>query len=481
MTLADLLTDLAARGTLPRAEQKKTSLRYLAAALGAGSLETCPVDATCRDADRWEAALETHFQGLTAQGRTIGASTRRNTRNDIRVVFRAAAAHGLLQAPLPPVLLARPHRHPFRRQQEATTPYQKTYRNQTPRHYSLPQAQWPPEIQAGWRTYRAKCGVRIRETSFRTYARQLGTYLGYLVHICGRTPTWDDLFDREQVMEFVGWHGARVGRRVSVHGRQVVMMLAAMANVLEHPHARKLADFRNTLKPPAPLHIKREHWVSLATLEAVAEACFAEGRVPPTTSVSARNRGVRRATRFQVGLMLKLLVRVPLRQRNLREMQLRRHLYQDQAGHWQLSFSGDDLKIGTRQGRVNTYHVDLTDYCPDFLPVLEEFLTVHRPRLPGTTPTGLLFMTQYGTPYTVHGLRNELTDAVAMRTGQRFYPHLIRTIWATEFLEKTQDFTTAATMLGDTLAVVMMTYYDIVHKDQHAKAKAFLGTALHAG
>jgi hypothetical protein len=29
--------------------------------------------------------------------------------------------------------------------------------------------------------------------------------------------------------------------------------------------------------------------------------------------------------------------------------------------------------------------------------------------------------------------------------------------------------------------VVMMTYYDIVHKDQHAKAKAFLGTALHAG
>ena len=346
----------------------------------------------------------------------------------------------------------------------------------------MPQAQWPPEIQAGWRTYRAKCGVRIRETSLRTYAYQLGTYLGYLVQICGRTPTWDDLFDRERVMEFVGWHGARVGRRVSVHGRQVVMMLAAMANVVEHPHARKLADFRNTLKPPARLHVKREHWVSLATLEAVAEAWFAEGRIPVVVKSNHRHPGVRRVTRFQRGLMLKLLVRVPLRQRNVRELRLGEHLYQDQAGHWQLSFSGDDLKIGTRQGQVNTYHVDLTDYCPDFIPVLEEFLTVHRPRLPGSAPTGLLFLTQYGTPYTVHGLGSELTDAVAMRTGQRFYPHLIRTIWATEYLDDHPgDFAAVAEMLGDTLAVVMKTYYDIDKKAQHAKAKAFLQTALRRG
>ena len=44
-----------------------------------------------------------------------------------------------------------------------------------------------------------------------------------------------------------------------------------------------------------------------------------------------------------------------------------------------------------------------------------------------------------------------------MRTGKRFYPHLIRTIWATEFLEEKQDYAVAATMLGDTLAVVMKT------------------------
>ena len=81
----------------------------------------------------------------------------------------------------------------------------------------------------------------------------------------------------------------------------------------------------------------------------------------------------------------------------------------------------------------------------------------------------------------MQSLRLELASAVALRTGQRFYPHLISTIWATEYLEATQDFTTAAVLLGDTLAVVMRTYYDIVNKDHHAKAKAFLGKALHAG
>jgi hypothetical protein len=68
-----------------------------------------------------------------------------------------------------------------------------------------------------------------------------------------------------------------------------------------------------------------------------------------------------------------------------------------------------------------------------------------------------------------------------MHTGQRFYPHLIRTIWATEYLQATGDFTTAATMLGDTLQITIRTYYDVVHKDQHAKARAFLSTALQQG
>ena len=103
-------------------------------------------------------------------------------------------------------------------------------------------------------------------------------------------------------------------------------------------------------------------------------------------SPAVQHPGVLRVTKFQKGVILKLLVRVPLRQRNVREMRLGENLYQDQAGHWHLHFSGSELKIGERQGQINTYHVDLTDYCPDLLPVLNEFLQVYRPQLPGARP-----------------------------------------------------------------------------------------------
>ena len=484
MTFADLLTALDTRAALPasRIKDMKTSLRYLAAALGQTSLDECPVDAACRDPATWTAALETHFAWLEAQGRTISAVTRRNTRHNLRVVFRLAEASGLLTQPLPPRLLTKPKRDDFRRQQRATAPYQSTYRPQTgPRRFGLPQAQWPPDIQAGFRDYQAKCGRRIRESTFRGYVNRLVTYVGYFTNICGRTPTWDDLFDVAHLDEFLRWHGERLGRPVSVQGHQVAQMLGALANVLKHRHARALADFRKTLPTPAPLHVKRVHWVNLATLETVAEACLTEGRRPYTAHSRVRYPGARRAALFQRGLMLKLLVRVPLLQRNVREMRLGEHLFKDQDGYWQLHFAGDDLKIGTRGGGVNEYNLNLSTYRPEFIPVLEEFLQVYRPRLPNPTDSTLLFLSCRGKPFSQLTLQLELSCAVAMRTGQRFYPHLIRTIWATEYLEATQDITTAATMLGDTVAVVMKTYYDIVHKDHHAKASAFLGTALHAG
>jgi hypothetical protein len=483
MTLADLLTALHTRGALPGASNKKTSLRYLAAALGYPSLEACPVDDACRHEATWRAALETHFQRLTAQGRTINAGTRSNTRNNLRVVFRLAEAHGLLQAPLPSTLLTTPNREAFRRQQRATAPYKTTYGDHRGHSYWLVRAEWPPEIEAGWQRYKAKCGQRIRETSFQSYVKLLETYLGYWINVCGRTPAWDDLFDRDQLMAFVSWHGQRTGRHLTIHARQVAIVIAAMANVLEHPARHALAIYRQGLKKPAPLHNKRVHWVSLATLEEVADACLAEGRTPVVPhGKDTRYYGAQRAGRFQRGVILKLLVRVPLRQRNVREMQLHRHLVKDPTtGHWHLEFAGDDLKIGNRGPQVNKYELNLSTYRPEFIPILEEFLTVHRPKLPNATTSPFVFLTQRGNPHIQKTLHLDLSEAVAMRTGQRFYPHLIRTIWATEYLQATQDFQTAATMLGDQLQTVIKTYYDVVHKEQIPKASAFLDKQLRTG
>ena len=88
MMFADLLATLETRGALhaSRVKDMKTSLRYLAHALGQPTLDECQVGAACQQESTWTQALDAHFATLEEegkpQGRTIGAVTRRNTRNN---------------------------------------------------------------------------------------------------------------------------------------------------------------------------------------------------------------------------------------------------------------------------------------------------------------------------------------------------------------------------------------------------------------
>ena len=83
-----------------------------------------------------------------------------------------------------------------------------------------------------------------------------------------------------------------------------------------------------------------------------------------------------------------------------------------------------------------------------------------------------VFLGTRGKPYSSKTLHRALSEAVAMRTGQRFYPHLVRSIWASEFLERTGDFTTVAGLLGDQVSTVMAAYYDIIRPAHHAKSQS---------
>lgn len=475
MTFADLFDALAARGVLKRAAVQKSYLKTLATALGA-SLDTCVVETAYRHEATWLERLEDHFDARTDAGHPVSAYSRRNTKSELRGLFRLADACGLLPAPLPPLLLKATTRQAFARELGQTSPYKNTRHAE---RYGLKQADWPPDIQAGWQAYRAKCGRRIRETTLAAYTTNLQTYFGYLATICKRQPTWEDLFDVVRLNAFVSWHGERMGQDVSAHGWHVVISAAAMAKVLGHPQADEVLAFSRTVERPPVLHRKRlHHWVDLKRLDEIANACVADGRRPYLSHAAVRSPGVRGATRFQRGLMLKFLTRIPMRSRNLREMRLGTNLVQDREGHWLLEFRGNQLKVAKRAGRTNEYRFDLTRHCPpehdDLLKVLEEYLTVYRPRLPNSTPDGFVFLTQLGTPYDGAGVHKELATIVARYTGQRFYPHLIRTIWGSEYLDDHPgDFTTVAEMLGDTVPVVIKTYYDVIPKAQQAKASSW--------
>ena len=317
MTFADLLPTLEARGALPpsRAKDCKTSLRYLAAALGYASPEACPVDAACLKEVTWGKALEAHFATLETQGRAISAATRRNSRNNLRLTFRLAETHGLLAVPLPPVLLQQQGgtRKGMQVQQRVVSPYRATYRTTIGAEaYGLPETDWPPDYVAGWQGYLEARALQVRPVTLQSTHRALTHYFGYLQRWGGGLPPWDGVLRVAPLRAFVRWHGARMGEGISHYGCLVAAKVAAIAKALAHPQTRALADFRNELKPPARLHHKQAyHWITLKEVEAVAEACLAYGRRPVLRDKRTRRNGLYRASRFQLGVILKILARIP--------------------------------------------------------------------------------------------------------------------------------------------------------------------------
>jgi hypothetical protein len=494
-TLAELFTTVHARGLLTRAPAKKSSLTHLARALGYPTLDRCPVGDICRDPTQWTAKLKTYFATRRAEGHTMTAHNCDNILTDVRSFFKLADAEGLLSVPLPvPLLRPTATRKAFERQQRGTSPYQGTYGPKVP--YRLPRAQWPAGIERGWQDYTDILDRRLRARTLDTYVYKLETYFGYLAHVYEQgtyTPTWDDLFRVDLLRHFVRWHGDRLGRDdTTAHGVDTVRTAAAIANVLELDESRRvpLVAYARGLNPPAPLRDKqRYHWATLVEIEAVANSLLAAGRLPFETNRSSAHPGAVHAVHFQLGLILKLLVRVPLRQRNIRELHYPRHLWQDAAtGEWTLRFTGRELKVATRKGRANVFEVRLSRLYPkdgptpdDFIPTLETFIKDYRPLLPNAKTSPHLFLTRYGHPYSAHILGAEIRSAMERRTGVKLNPHVIRDIAATTLLSKGHSYDMVAALLGNTVAMVIQHYAHLIPAEQIALATSELGKILRTG
>jgi hypothetical protein len=176
-----------------------------------------------------------------------------------------------------------------------------------------------------------------------------------------------------------------------------------------------------------------------------------------------------------VSLILRFLVRRPLRQRNIREMQLPQNLYTDHEGLWRIRFSGQELKVARRDGGVNRYECL---FPPDLVPLLEEYLTIWRPRL-AKAGEAHVFLNSKGRPLTA----NRLTGVVAVTT-MRFArvgvtPHLIRDIFATEYLKQHPgDAAGVAKRLSNTVQVVDKHDAHLLDQEAETRADTFLQGAL---
>jgi len=71
-----------------------------------------------------------------------------------------------------------------------------------------------------------------------------------------------------------------------------------------------------------------------------------------------------------------------------------------------------------------------------------------------------VFLTLLGTPYKYGTFYNATTNAVYRITGKPWHPHIVRTVWATEWIRDKHpgDFYGAAITLNDKLQTVIDRY-----------------------
>jgi integrase len=316
-------------------------------------------------------------------------------------------------------------------------------------------------------------------------------------HLPAELLTLRDLCDPALVHAFVTWWVEERCGKLTASLRMVVIHLEVIARhwIKDLAYAEALKDLlRGDLAVADAVRDKQTRWLSLAQIDAVGQTVyplnptrvhdFWEARTiqrhltdPARYPLPSKSCDLTRyAYWVGVSLILRFLVRRPLRQRNIREMRLQRNLYKDHDGLWRIRFSGQELKVDRRDGGVNRYECE---FPSDLVPLLVEYLTVWRPRL-AKAGEEHVFLNSKGRPFSA----NRLTGVVAVTT-MRFArvgvtPHMIRDIFATEYLKQNPgDAAGVAKRLGNTIQVVYKHYAHLLDQEADTRADNFLDGILH--
>lgn len=281
-----------------------------------------------------------------------------------------------------------------------------------------------------------------------------------------------------------------------------------------------IREFRASLGIPRKVHDQSKRWLTLSQLELVgksiyplnalrlSELCpatqYAVRQTPnemPNRRYTASSNGYKRGyrtfrfygLRVLQSLLIRLLVRIPLRQRNLREMLWHpscpsegRNLYK-KDGVWRLRFVGAELKVEEVKGEVNSISYD---FPVDLVELLEEWLYkwrriiiegqkgryLHAERT--SNEQEFAFLNSRGRPLQLPQVTTWFERATYKFTSVAVNPHMIRTIWATEYIKSTRNFADAAYMLGDTVETVIKTYAKLLDEDCSKRASEWINQRL---
>ena len=412
---------------------------YAAIAMYAASKGKKPSDLTDDDLEEW-------VRAAILQGRTYRYA------NQLRSCFRGRVLRTGLAADFPNLSL-----HPTD-------------------SYGIPLRDFPEPLRAqveallNWKTAPLSFGrtgkSRLRPISARNLRHFIGRIVGFVRNVRGEDVNClETLLTKEHLASYLEW---------SVNERKVKPQpLAALCGVL-YAAVRtfpllEAKDFTWMPKLVSSLpedsytktkEAKERKWVDWDRLALVPKMIRNEAN---------RNHGAnpkRYALAVRDQLLIIWLLTQPWRQRNLRECKL---LPREQGGNlfksqisplatiakppwarnalksnpyeefWQFYFREEETKTG------RPVHSLLPK---QLVPLLEEYISEHRPLLLKGNDPGTLFLNSEGNPLTIQSLKIIVENLTVRFAGRRVTPHLFRDIVAVKWLEKhPEDFITASRFL----------------------------------
>ena len=308
-------------------------------------------------------------------------------------------------------------------------------------------------------------GAKVRAVTAKTLEGAICRLMGYASSVLknSNVDSLEQLVTREVVGGYVEW--SLNERRVK--GRSLMLNLSHLYGAMkQHPSYAPL-DFKwlKTLLDEIPLETdserrqrKAEKFLEYEVIESISEKIRA-------ARIAASKRGKQPLAMLAVSeLLIRWLLVLPWRQRNLRECRIGGSnpnlfkgtipLYGDiekpnwvrleeqknpDAKFWMIRFKSDETKTKNEPKM----------FLPrQLVEPLEEYLEKYRPNLVRGKDPGTLFTNSAGNPLRALELTRLVSQATLRFGGRRVTPHLFRDIFAYTWLrEHPKDFLTVSKML----------------------------------
>lgn len=499
----------------------KTALKQYSRLLGYSNPNECPFE-TYFVKDHVRNLLIDEGANRTANKRngstSLGPDAVRNLKNNVSFVLRKALELGIISSP-EELFSSKTGSRPFGKRPRRHEHVISSKYILDPIPFRLTEEIRECEAWSTKIVNPARPGKLLkRPVSFESHRKAALHVAGYLVKFKG--------FDRDSInlstlisgsnpFDYIAWYIEQQGRvtggalaklsKVNVLARYLLITAHSDKKSEIQHMIEECARFRSSLGPPMAVVDKSKRWLSLSEFEKVRlsiyplnarrVAEFTDGtrQMMRRTGCSSSRSGRRLASGVLTSLMMGLELRIPLRQRNLREMSWNpkypedgQNLYR-RHGNWYLRFSGPELKIPFVRGTVHSIE---HDFPLDLVNLLEEWLWKWRPiQVLGQkadqkgnecckNEQEFVFLNMSGGPLTSPRINEAFQSATYKFTGIAVSVHMVRTIWATEYIKSTRNLIDAAFMLGDTVETVLKSYAKLLDQDCGKRASEWVAKTL---